>query len=209
MSYKTDTLYWRETMNGVTIDCSLDVAIHPANSDTITLTIPGVDGSVDGYENKYIRIVELLQKNQNVAAVRIANPFITSFHWESNPRRALDYIAKNSEAITGSKEVPQIKVVAHSAGAAIIARIAHEYSNITDLLLINPAEKLNSGAIRAGLSKTKANITVVFGEKDPSVGFAEALRRDGHEVVIVEGADHNFTGDLINKFINLPMEYLL
>lgn len=207
-SFTTNAIHWQETMNGVTIDCSLNVAIHPAKSDTVLLSIPGVDGSANGYEDKYIRMVEGVRQIHNVAAVRIANPFITSFHWESNPRRILDYISINTDAITGSAEQPNLKIVAHSAGASIIARIAHEYDNITDLLLINPAQKLDSQAILTGLKKTKANVTIIFGEDDPSVSFSADLRADGHAVVVLEGVDHHFTGDSISDFIKLPQEYL-
>lgn len=209
MAHTTDSLHWQETMNSVTIDCSLDIALHPAQSDTVLLTIPGVDGSVNGYEDKYIRIVEGIQQRHGIAAVRIANPFITSHHWESNPRRILDYIATNAEAITGSAGQPRIKVVAHSAGASIIARIAHEYPEIQEILLINPAQKLDSEAIRDGLRKTSARVTVVFGSKDPSKLFGDLLKEDGHTVVIVDGADHFFSGEHLKTFIGLPGKYVL
>lgn len=208
MVFTTDLLNWQETMNSVTVDCSLDIGLHPAKSDTVLLIIPGVDGSVNGYEDKYIRMAEQAQDKHGVAVVRMANPFISSFHWESNPRRILDYIASNASTITGSNEAPRIKVMAHSAGASIIARIAHEYDNITDILLTNPAEKLGGDAIRQGLKKTNANVTAIFGEKDPSVSFSEALQGDGHSVVVLEGVDHNFSGDLITLYIDLPLEYL-
>ena len=208
MDYIADTLHWQETMNTVTVDCSLDIAIHPAESDTVLLIIPGVDGSVDGYEDKYIRIAKQVQDKHDIAVVRTANPFISSFHWESNSRRILDYIATNARPITGSNKIPKIKVMAHSAGASIIAKIAHEYDNITDLLLVNPAEKLGGDDIRSGLKNTNAKIIVVFGEKGPSVSFSEALREDGHTVVVLEGVDHNFSGEHLQDFINLPQEYL-
>lgn len=208
MAFHTDLLEWQETMNTVTVDCSLDVAVHPAQSDTVLLIIPGVDGSVNGYEDKYIRIAEQVQDRHGVAVVRIANPFISSFHWESNPRRILDYIERNARVITGDSETPRIKVMAHSAGASIIARIAHEYDNISDILLVNPAEKLDGNAIRQGLGKTNATVKIIFGEKDPSVSFSEALQGDGHRVDVVDGADHNFSGDSLFLFIGLPQEYL-
>lgn len=203
------TLTWQETKNGITIDCSLDFAIHPADSDTILLTIPGVDGSLDGYDNKYVRMANKAQVESGVTVVRIENPFITSFHWESNPRRILEYIRSNTATITRSQNQPRIKVVAHSAGASVIAKIAHEYDTITDLLLVNPAEALDADAIRVGLEKTQANVTVMFGSNDPSVRFAEGLKRDGHRVVILDGVDHHFSGDALDDFIDLPVEYLL
>ena len=54
MTFTSDIINWQETMNGVTIDCSLDVAVHPARSNTVLLIIPGVDGSVNGYEDKIL-----------------------------------------------------------------------------------------------------------------------------------------------------------
>lgn len=208
MTFATELLTWQETMNTVTVDCSLDVAVHPAQADTVLLIIPGVDGSVNGYNDKYVRIAEQVQDKHCIAVVRIANPFISSFHWESNPRRILDYIANNAKAITGGSKAPRIKVMAHSAGASIIARIAHEYDSITDMLLINPAEKLGHDAIRQGLKKTNAEVVAIFGEKDPSVSFSEALEGDGHYTLVLKGVDHNFSGDFLEDFIKLPQEYL-
>ena len=69
MAFVTDLLNWQETMNSVTVDCSLDIAIHPAESDTVLLIIPGVDGSVNGHEDKYIRIAEQVQDEHGIAAV--------------------------------------------------------------------------------------------------------------------------------------------
>lgn len=208
MTYSTDLLNWQETMNSVTIDCSLDIGIHPADTDTVFLIVPGVDGSVNGYKDKYIRMAERVQAEHNVAVVRIANPFVSSFHWESNFRRILDYIERNASEIIGSKKIPCIKVMAHSAGASIVARIAHEYGNITDILLVNPAQKLGADAIRNGLKQTSASVTVIFGEKDPSVSLSEPLQGDGHSVVVLEGVDHNFSGDFLTLYIDLPREYL-
>lgn len=202
-------LDWQESMNGVTIDCSLDMAIHPADSDTVLLTIPGVDGSVDGYEKKYVRMVERYQDAYGVAAVRIENPFITSFHWESNPRHALEYILDNAKEVTGRDTPPKIVVVAHSAGASIIAKIAGDYPAIKRLLLINPAKKLLSPEeIEKGMGAIVDHSTVVFGGSDPSVDMAHDLRNEWLKVHIVDGADHNFSGEFLNTFINLPTRYL-
>lgn len=186
MTFTTDSLSWQETMNSVTIDCSLDIGVHPAQSDTVLLIIPGVDGSVNGYEDKYVRIANQAQSNHEVAVVRTSNPFISSFHWESNVRRILDYVSRHTHSITGSNKQSRIKVMAHSAGASIVARIAHEYDSITDILLINPAAKLASNAIRDGLKKTNARLTIIFGSEDPSVSLSEPLQDDGHTVVVLD-----------------------
>ncbi|OYW42321.1 hypothetical protein B7Z28_01620 [Candidatus Saccharibacteria bacterium 32-45-3] len=208
-TYVKERLNWRESMNGVTIDCSLVIAIHPKSSDTLLVTIPGVDGSLDGYEQKYVRMVEKYQEVYQVAAVRMENPFITSHHWESNIRHVFEYIANQAEDITEGEKLTNIKVVAHSAGAAMIAKLAHEYPIISDILLINPAQKLASASdVATGLSSLKGKGRVVFGSLDPSVSMVEELKASGVNVTIIDGADHNFSGDFLEEFINLPLKHL-
>lgn len=212
MSGKYSKIEWQETMNGVTIDCSLDIAIHPADSKVVLLTVPGVDGSVDGFENKYMKIAKSFQAKHGTAIVRIANPFITSYHWESNIRRALDYIMKNAEEVTGHKDI-EIRIMAHSAGAATVAQIAWEYPEITRILLINSATKLGIDKIKYGLSEfSGSRITVVFGSEDSSVNdvneLSIACKADRLRTVILNGVDHHFSGDAIEKFIQAPHLYL-
>ncbi len=212
MSGKYSKIEWQETMNGVTIDCSLDIAIHPAASKIVLLTVPGVDGSVDGFENKYVKIAESIQKKYGAAIVRMANPFITSYHWESNIRQALNYILENAEEITDHKDA-EIRIMAHSAGAAIVAQIAWEYPEITRILLVNPATKLGIDKIKYGLSEFGGDrITVVFGSEDPSVGDMDEIAKLSEaahiRARILEGVDHNFSGESLEAFITAPSLYL-
>lgn len=91
-----------------------------------------------------------------------------------------------------------------------MARIAHECDNITDILLVNSTQKLGSNAILDGLKKGKAKVTIVFGEKDPSVSRSEPLQDDVHAVVVLEErVFYNFSGDFPTLYIGLHMEYLL
>ena len=199
-------------MNGVTIDCSLDIAIHPADSEVVLLTVQGVDGSVDGFEDKYVKIAESIQEKYGAAIVRMANPFITSYHWESNIRQALNYILENAEEITDHKDI-EIRIMAHSAGAAIVAQIAWEYPEITRILLVNPATKLGIEKIKYGLSEIGGSkITVLFGSEDPSVGDVDEIAKLSEaahiRARILEGVDHNFSGESLEAFITAPALYL-
>ena len=212
MSGKYSKIEWQETMNDVTIDCSLDIAIHPADSKIVLLTVPGVDGSVDGFEDKYIKIAESIQEKYGAAIVRITNPFITSYHWESNIRQALNYILENAEEITGHKDI-DVRIIAHSAGAATVAQIAWEYPEITQILLVNPATKLGIDKIQYGLSEIGGSkITVLFGSEDPSVGDVDEISKLSEaknvHTHILEGVDHNFSGELLEAFITAPSLYL-
>lgn len=199
-------------MNGVTIDCSLDIAVHPADSAIVLLTVPGVDGSVDGYQEKYITIAERILEQHGIAVVRIANPFITSHHWESNIRHALSYVTERAEQIAGHADV-EIRIMAHSAGAAVIAQIAWEYPQISRLLLINPATSLGLEKMKRGIAEFHGDeITILYGSKDPSVKDAKhlagAIGSGRAEVVVLEDVDHNFSGDALKQFIEAPGLYL-
>lgn len=213
MPCKYEKIEWIEEMNGVKVDCSLDVAIHPAKVSTILLTVPGVDGSVDGYKDKYLRIAESVQEENKVSVVRISNPFITSFHWESNIRKALDYISINLPSITEGNKA-EIRVMAHSAGAAVIAQIAWEYPEIKRLLLVNPATKLGLDKMKLGLSMFKGDdITVLIGSLDPSITDVNELSDTDSKVPIntfvLEGIDHNFSGNEgLIQFISAPNNHL-
>ena len=213
MPCKYEKIEWTEEMNGVKVDCSLDVAIHPTGSNTIFLTIPGVDGSVDGYKDKYLRIAESVQEENKVSVVRISNPFITSFHWESNIRKVLDYISINLPSITEGNKA-EIRVMAHSAGAAVIAQIAWEYPEIKRLLLVNPATKLGLDKMKLALSMFKGDdITVLFGSLDPSIddvnGLASIEGRVPINTFVLEGIDHHFSGtDGLIQFIAAPKNHL-
>lgn len=208
MAYVTDTLNWKEEKNGISVDCSLDIAVHPSNSNIILLIIPGVDGSLNGYKDKYLRIAESIQEKYGVAVVGISNPFISSFHWESNVRKALKYIEDNKTTITNNDEI-EVRTMAHSVGAGVIAQIAWEYPYASRLLLINPAMKLNGSKIIKGLSSLKnKDVTLLLGSKDPSLSQVKNLNSINLKTIVLDGVDHNFSGESIICFIESPDLYL-
>ncbi len=198
-------LAWIEQTNEFKIDCSIDLSVSPAKNKTIFLTIPGVDGSIDGYMDKYKRITENMRKEYGVATVRMSNPFISSSHWDSNIRQVLDYILANKLKMSGYEDI-EIHIMAHSAGAAIIAQIAWEYPEIKKLLLVNTAFKMNPDKILTNLNRYTGNIKFVFGGEDPSIDWSEKLK-EKYKVAVIDGADHNFSGEYIENFIKLPMLY--
>lgn len=86
MSGQYSSPTWRESIHDTAIECSLDIAVHSADSDVVLLTVPGVNGSVDGYYEKYVRIADSVQSQFGSAVVRMSNPYIGSYFWESNLR---------------------------------------------------------------------------------------------------------------------------
>jgi len=194
------TLAWQPSYNGVVVDASMDVRVHPLPTKCVVLILPGVDGSVDGYDGKYRKMADhALAKGYGV--VRVSNPFISSFHWEDNLRQAIAYINANSQEHFGNSEVT-ISIIGHSAGASVAAWAAWEYPNIEKLILINAASKLKSELIISGLERYEGNVHLVYGSQDPSVDFVTQLPKR-FQTTIVEGADHMFSGKHLEDFINL------
>jgi hypothetical protein len=191
------TLAWQPSYNGVVVDASMDVRIHPLASKRVVLILPGVDGSVDGYDSKYVMMADQALA-MGYGVVRVSNAFISSFHWEDNLRQAIAYINTNSQEHFSNSEVT-ISVIAHSAGASVTA---WEYPNIEKLILINMASKLKSERIALGLDRYEHDAHLVYGSKDPSVDFIDQLPGK-YKTTIIEGADHVFSGKHLEDFINL------
>jgi len=204
---KKTELHWRPSKNGVTVDASLDVVVHPGKSDEIVLIVPGVDGSVDGYEDKYVKMADLITEHNGDTVVRISNPFITSFHWEDNVRKALEFIEAGQSDYFDVKPA-SIRIVGHSAGASVAAWLAHEYPKVKQLTLINMAEKLEADRIVTNLESFNGSVSLVYGSEDPSIEFGRKLG-DKYGLTVVEGADHNFSGNHTERFIQIPREVKL
>lgn len=196
------TLAWEAGKGEMAIDTTLDVRVHKLQSDKVVIILPGVDGSVDGFENKYVRMADNITSKQRKAVVRLSNPFISYYHWEDNLREALAYVEENAQELFGTEEI-SIEIIGHSAGAAAAASLAWEYPAIKKLLLINTAAAVSPEKIVDGLRKYTNEAKVIFGSKDPSLPFAAMLPEE-IQVDIIEGADHHFTGEHLETFITLP-----
>lgn len=205
------TLNWQENLNEFTIDCTLKIALHPAESKVIFLIIPGVDGSIDGYENKYMRIADNVQEKHGAAVIRMDNPFITSHHWESNIRKVLEFIADNKKMLSGNEDI-ELRIMAHSVGATGIVQVAWEYPYISRLLLINPATRLNLDKFYKGLIEFNGKKTILVGSNDPSAGLESDKNIEytvsNINILTIDGADHDFSGDAFPVFIEAPNKYL-
>lgn len=200
---KVDTIEWVESHNGVDFNCKLQIAKHPGDDKNIFLIIPGVDGSLDGYEDKYLKIAESVNHKHGHTSYQIDNPYISRLHWESNVRQILDHIFMEHP------EVESINIMAHSAGAWVIGNIAHEYPEIKRVLMVNPASNVDLDELRSNIEKNKsATFTLLIGSSDPSHEHHHKFKMDNSQVVIVEGADHHFSGDSFLVFLAAPSKYL-
>ena len=204
-------LLWQEQGNNFNIDCELELAVHKNKSKSIMLIVPGVDGSVDGYKDKYIQIANNAVKTNNMSVVRMSNPYIGAHYWQSNVRTAIQYIEDNAINICGYKDF-QLSIVGHSIGAFVTGQIAWEYPFIHNILLINPASIIDLQPLMNGLSDYKGKATIIIGSKDPAYKrlneFNQFELSKKTKVKVIDGADHHFSGKYLDTFIGLTDNYL-
>ena len=173
-------------------------------NNTILLIKAGQDGSMYGYQNKYLTIANNINKNYGYTVICSSNPLR-----KSNP---LEQTIKVIEDYCKQKEFKDYKIyyMGLSNGGYIGATYAHLYPKIKRILLINMPIFTNWHKIKKGLKQFDGEMAIlIYGTLDPSYKYAEMItmiNRDNIKLEIIENADHNFVGRL-NEFIDLPNKY--
>ena len=67
----------------------LRVAVHPAESSRIVIMLPGFNGTLDGYEQKYAKIAALLVERGVGAVVRSSNQVVSGYPFETTCKTVL------------------------------------------------------------------------------------------------------------------------
>lgn len=107
MKDQFEQICWIEEFNDHQLECHVELAIRSGKTDDIFLIVPGLDGSLDGFMNKYQEIVDRIHEKHNVTCVRMSNPFITSSHWETNLRSVLAWISATKMCVIISQNTRQ------------------------------------------------------------------------------------------------------
>lgn len=176
-------------------------------NNTIVLIKVGQNGTIYGYENKYLHIATQLHAQFGYTVMVSSNPF----NGKNPLDQAFDVIEEYCE--TKGFASYEVRYMGHSNGAVIGFTWGHTYPQITKMLLINGPLMVNWHKSKAGLTKIKDKVvTFVYGEKDPSHFFVRHLHpftenNEHVNVVVAKEADHNFTG-MLETFLALPIRYL-
>lgn len=180
--------------------------IYQANSNVGVIIFTGIGGSVDGFENKYAKIAENLKEKHNVSVFIFAVESWNQF--DSLLKMAMDKICEYYNSL--KIEDFSLYAMGVSAGASILASNSFKYSQIKKVLAINPVLQMNYFKLLDGVKAFEGKTIFVFGENDDSAKYCPLLENENFknaEIVIVKGADHQFTNNL-KEFINLPETYL-
>ena len=179
--------------------------IHRTKSRAVLVMYPGADGSVDGYNNKYRKIANLIQSKNIASVVRLDNKYCYSGDLPyvelmvNRIAQVIEYIYNNSEEILGRKEI-ELYLSGVSAGASAVATILGEFPNIKKVLFIAPAQNAGMENIIRGLSSYKGELYLTAGEDD-EIKSADTASLYYHacnnalkkELVVIPNCDHQFT----------------
>ncbi len=183
----------------------IDYGIVKGN-ETIVFIKAGQDGSMYGYQNKYLKIADNINKKFGYTVICSSNPFDGT-----NP---LDNAIKVIEDYCNEQEIDDYKIfyMGHSNGALIGAWFGVNYPRIKRMLLVNGPLIYNWHKTKEGIQKFSGEkLVLVYGSLDQSfqyTGLIKPLENEKIKLEIIEGQDHHFSRDTFD-FKKLPEKFLL
>ena len=169
---------------------------------TIVLIKCGYNGTIRGFNDKYIKIGYLLNEKYGYTIICSSNPFNGN----------MDSIQDAIDLINTKYQEYVIYYIGNSIAATIGAKYGYKYPSIKKMLLINGPLIFNSDKVVYGLKQfNQESIDLIYGSLDSSIRYIEMINLCYNTKVryhILEGINHNFENKL-DIFINLPEKYLL
>lgn len=168
----------------------------------VMLIKTGQNGSIYGYNDKYLIMAKNINEKYGCTVVVSSNPYDCT----DSLGTALEVIF---EEVTQDVE---LYFMGMSNGAILGARFGYLYPEIKRMLLINGPLMINWPQTKKGLEKFEGErVTMVYGSLDSSYMYAEMVgfvnNPDKIRLVKFEGANHNFR-DMDECFQSLPIKYL-
>ena len=180
----------------------IDYGIVEGNN-IIVFIKTGQNGSLYGYQNKYIKMAKRLNQKYGCSVICSSNPF-----YGNNP---LDNAMVIIEDYAKRFDDYKIYYLGYSNGALIGAWFGVKYPKIKRMALVNGPLMYNLHKTKEGaLSFKGESINFIYGEHDQSIGYIELLKsieNDKIKVFIEEGQDHHFSKSE-EDFQQIPEKYL-
>lgn len=181
----------------------IEYGIIKGNSIVVFIKV-GQDGSIYGYENKYLIVAQKLNKKYGYSVIVSSNPFDGNNPLEHDMNFVREYCMRNKI------NDYEVYFIGHSNGARIGISWGYQYTEIKKMLLINSPLFINWHILKKGIHQSQnQEMLLIYGNRDNSykyVGLLEPLLDDNKKLIIIDGADHNFT-NMLDKFIELPLFY--
>ena len=172
-------------------------------NNTIVFIKSGQNGSIYGYNNKYIKMAKRLNKKYECTVICSSNPFDGN-----NP---LDNAFTVIEKYTSKFEDYKVYYLGFSNGALIGAYFGINYPKIKRMLLVNMPLIYDINLIKNNLNNfNNEKVTIVYGSLDYSINLLENIndiKSNRLDIKVILNEDHYFSKDE-EDFYSLPEKYL-
>lgn len=172
-------------------------------NNTIVFIKSGQNGSIYGYNNKYIKMAKRLNKKYKCTVICSSNPFDGN-----NP---LDNAFTVIEKYTSKFEDYKVYYLGFSNGALIGAYFGINYPKIKRMLLVNMPLIYDINLIKNNLNNfNNEKVTIVYGSLDYSINLLENIndiKSNRLDIKVILNEDHYFSKDE-EDFYSLPEKYL-
>ena len=176
-------------------------------TDGLLVVKTGSGGTIYGCDNKYFTLASRIVKHHKFSVMVSDNPLeiAPDDNMSITMSVASDYLSSQNAGIP-------VSYFGVSKGGQYGAMYGYRYPFVQKWLLLNMPIIINWHKSRAGLMKmsSKQQVTMVFGERDPSYAYAELIdlmRKENIKRVMIPAADHNFS-DATDEFMHLPERFL-
>ncbi len=153
---------------------------------TVFMIKAGKDGSIYGYQNKYLHLAHAIRAKYGYTVLCASNPY------------------QFADSIAQAKEVIQEHAHKHfsmvylgvSAGGTMGASYVCHHPEIVKMLLINIPLRINLMKVLKNMEGYQGECAFVFGSLDPSMPYVKLLEKvtnDRISIEIIENADHNLS----------------
>ena len=172
-------------------------------NNTIVFIKSGQNGSIYGYNNKYIKMAKRLNKKYKCTVICSSNPFDGN-----NP---LDNAFTVIEKYISKFEDYKVYYLGFSNGALIGAYFGINYPKIKRMLLVNMPLIYDINLIKNNLNNfNNEKVTIVYGSLDYSINLLENIKNiksNRLDIKVILNEDHYFSKDE-EDFYSLPEKYL-
>lgn len=182
----------------------IDYGIIHGNNN-ILFVKAGQDGSMYGYENKYLKIAKAINEKYGSTVICSSNPFDGNNPLD-DAMEVIDTYCKDNKF-----DNYDIYYMGHSNGGLIGAWYGTKYDKVKRLLLINAPLMYNYHKTKEALINFNSEqLVLIYGSLDQSFPYVKLLDRIQNKKVkyyIIDNQDHYFSKGVYD-FKKLPFDYL-
>jgi len=183
---------------------------HVSYEKPTIINIAGYGGSHLGYEDKYVKIANVLKEEDIANFLSVDNKFDENdiFHRAAYKKRVLRNLKPILDSARAGKE--EIYLMGTSAGASIIPILCEMYPDIiTKVLMTAPSENVSLDETLPAIKTFKGEVYIMVGGDDDIVGilpaaqlFSNLWNASKRRLEIINGCDHNFSGERAGKMFS-------